>query len=82
MISDLSYMINTNKDNSHLTALEIRLSHEREYLSVAKTDFEKEMRTLWISQIEKEIKDEKKFLGIEDEQINMSDDELLEALGI
>lgn len=72
----------TNTDRSHLTALEIRLSHEKEYLSAAKTDFEKKMRKVWVSQIEKEIVGEMKFLGIEDDENNMTDDELLEALGL
>lgn len=71
-------MINTD----HLNALEIRLSHEREYLSAAKTELEKQMRNVWIAGITKEIEAEKKFLGIKDEEINMSDDELLKELGI
>lgn len=71
-------MINTD----HLNALEIRLSHEREYLSVAKTKLEKDMRQVWINGITKEINEEKKFLGIEDKEINMTDEELLKALGL
>lgn len=66
----------------HLTALKIRLSHERSYLAEAKTKQERELRKVWIKQIEKEIENEKKFLGIrEEEEINtMSDDELLSEL--
>lgn len=70
-------------DYTHLKALELRLSHEREYLRKAKTEQEKELRSVWVSQIEKEIVDEKKFLGIEETiDADLSDDELLKELGI
>ena len=69
-------------DLSHLDALNLRLSHEREYLRTAKSQQEKELRTVWIAQIEKEIQGEMKFLGIETtpDEILMSDDELLNEL--
>lgn len=72
------------KNTSHLKALEIRLSHEREYLSQSKTDMERRMRQVWIDGITKEIEDEKKFLGIgvEDTANDMTDEELLIELGI
>jgi len=66
---------------SHLNALEIRLSHERGHLAKAKSENEKALRRVWIAQIEKEIADEQKFLGIESEsESEISDDELLAAL--
>ncbi len=63
---------------THLAALELRLSHEREYLRVAKSDGERELRTVWIAQIKKEIAFEKKFTG--EEIIQMSDDDILAEL--
>jgi len=68
-------------DNTHLNALQVRLSHERGYLAQAQRADEKALRQVWISQIEKEIAGEMKFLGItEQPEIEMSDDELLAAL--
>jgi hypothetical protein len=58
-------------NNSHLDALELRLSHERSRLANAKTAGERELRSVWIAQIEKEI-------GAELPEI--SDDELLAEL--
>ncbi len=60
---------------AHLTALETRLSHERARFAVDGSP----LRQVWIAQIEKEIADEKRFLGL-DELPEMSDDELLDAL--
>jgi hypothetical protein len=68
-------------DTTHLDALNVRLSHERSYLAEAKTEKEKELRKVWITQIEKEIEREKKFLGIEDIETNeINDDDLLNEL--
>ena len=64
--------------NTHLDALELRLSNERIRLSEAKTKKEIKLRQVWIAQIEKEIQSEKDFIGIDD--FNMSDDELLAEL--
>lgn len=65
----------------HLSALELRLSHERTYLAAAKTTGERELRTVWISQIEREIAGEYKFLGIEQgNELEISDEDLLAAL--
>jgi hypothetical protein len=66
-------------DFSHLDALQTGLAHERERLANAKSDFEREARSVWVKGYEKQIAHEKKFLGIDD---TMSDDELLEALGV
>lgn len=66
---------------THLDALNTRLSHERAYLAAAKTAAERELRPLWIAQLEREIAREKQFLGIEDAETNaISDDGLLEEL--
>jgi hypothetical protein len=68
-------------DLTHLNALELRLSHERGYLAVAKSAKEIEIRKAWIAQIEKEIAGEKQFLGIADQvDCELSDDELLAEL--
>lgn len=70
-------------DLTHLNALELRLSHERDYLARAKTDGERELRQVWIAQIKKEIAGEKRFLGIDGSDLpDMTDDELAAALGI
>jgi hypothetical protein len=65
-----------NSATNHLAALEIRLSHERARFAKDNSP----IRAVWIAQIEKEIANEKKFLGIEDNLPEMSDDELLKAL--
>jgi hypothetical protein len=65
---------------SHLNALELRLSNERVRLANAKNETERQLRTVWIAQIEKEISAEQEHLtGIQGEA-EMSDDELLAAL--
>lgn len=68
-------------DLTHLNALNVRLSHERGYLAAAKSNVERDLRSVWISQIEKEISDERTFLGLgEDVVPEMSDDDLLALL--
>lgn len=69
--------------HEHLAALELGLSHERARLAQAKTVRERELRTVWIAQREREIAAEKAFLGIapDDPTDQMTDDELLAALG-
>lgn len=62
---------------THLNALELRLSNERGYLANAKTEGERELRRVWIAQIEKEIAGEQAFIAKQDD---MSDDELLAEL--
>lgn len=64
---------------SHLNALQVRLSNERNYLAKAKTENEKALRKVWIAQIEKEIAFEKSHT-FSDTEIEMTDDELLAAL--
>jgi hypothetical protein len=70
-------------DLTHLDALRLRLSHERGYLAAARTDKERTRRLAWIAQVEREIAGEMKFLGIEyAPACDMTDDELLAALGV
>jgi len=67
----------------HLNALRLRLSHEKVRLSKAKTDREKELRTVWVAQCEKEIAGELAFLGIKEELLpEMTDDEILNELNL
>lgn len=70
-------------DTGHLTALHIRLSHERGYLAQAKSDTERELRAVWIAQIEKEIAAERAFLGMPADDVtpDLDDDELMRELG-
>ena len=64
----------------HLSALELRASHEREHLRSAKTEKEKDLRQVWLDQINKEIRIEKERFSDDDEMSEMTDDEMLEAL--
>lgn len=65
-------------DTSHLVALRTRLSHERNRFAVDGS----ELRKVWIAQIEREIANEERFLGIEPAAAlqQMTDDELLAEL--
>lgn len=65
-------------DFTHLNALQHRLSNEQGYLAAAKADGEREIRKVWIAQIEREITAEYTFLDIE--PCTLSDDELLAEL--
>ena len=68
---------------THLNTLSLRLSNERARLSQAKTDQEWCMRSVWVEQLEKEIEDERSFLGLNDsERFEGSDDDLLHELGL
>jgi hypothetical protein len=70
-------------DFSHLSALEYRLSHERSRLATALTTREKEMRAVYVAQIEREITSERAFLGLRNAPAEeMTDDELLAALDV
>lgn len=69
----------------HLNALNLRLSNERQRLANAKTAQERELRQVWVKQIEKEIADEHILLGKRElvpAEAETSDDELLAALGV
>jgi hypothetical protein len=62
----------------HLSALELRLSHERVRLANATSDGERAMRQVWVAGIEKEIAAERRFLA--EQSPDLTDDELLAAL--
>ena len=64
---------------SHLNALQLSLSNERMRLAAARTEGEKALRSVWVTQMEKEIKGEEEFLsaGLD---CSLNDDELLELL--
>jgi hypothetical protein len=47
----------------HLTALQVRLSHEHNRLARATKPAEIELRTVWVAQIEKEIAGELARIG-------------------
>jgi hypothetical protein len=69
------------RDLSHLHALKLHLSHERDRLRKAKGYSEKAFRTAWVAQLEKEIAGEKRHLGMVDTPpLNISDDDLLNEL--
>jgi len=68
---------------THLEAIELRLSHERMRLAAAATPAERTFRQVWVEQMEKEIAAERAFLGLPvDPTADMSDDELLRELGL
>ncbi len=78
---------NHSPDLSHLNALELRLSHERERLRAARTPREKAFRAQQVAGCEREIAGEREFLkargvdlSIDDEVAGLSDDELLAEL--
>lgn len=69
------------RDESHLNALELRLSHERGRLRAAQTDAERTARQVTVDGIEREIAGERKFLGLAPQAASaMSDDALMQAL--
>ena len=65
---------------SHLNALQLRLSHERNALSKATLASEKALRSVWVQQVEKEIQGEYRFLNIVPFECSLSDDDLLKEL--
>lgn len=73
-------------DLMHLHSLELRLSNERMRLSEATSQSEKDMRSVWVKQLEKEIQGEIEFLaskGIVVSKVTIKDqdaDELLKEL--
>ena len=68
-------------DLSHLDALQVRLSHERDRLAKARGLKERALRKVWLAGIEKEIANERAFLGLSDEaEVAISDDQLLAEL--
>lgn len=69
------------REYSHLHALELGLSHERERLARATAPAERRIRQVWIDQRKREIAAERQFLGLPaDSAADMTDDDLLAAL--
>lgn len=52
---------------AHLDALNLNLSNERMRLASAKTDAERQLRAVWVAQLEKEVAAEELFAGTDDE---------------
>lgn len=72
-------------ETSHIEVLKHRHRRERERLKTTTSPHELEIRRGWVARLEKEIREEIERLGIRDESGNieyMTDEELLEALGI
>ncbi len=63
----------------HLDHLELRLSNERMRLSRATSAGEREIRSVWVLQLEKEVQGEREFLKTQD-GIELTDDEILREL--
>lgn len=69
------------KDTTHLVALYDGLAREKQRLLEAKTVQESALRTVWVSQKEREIAREMEFLGTAADDLEpLSDDDLLAAL--
>lgn len=64
---------------THMECLELRLSNEKIRLSHSKTPIEIKLRKIWIHQIQKEIKME---VGFEKSDSQLSDEDLLNQLGL
>lgn len=70
-------------ETSHLVAIHDRLCREKARLANAKTGKEREFRELQVSQAEKELAGELRFLGMDYMPMpEMTDDELLAALDV
>jgi hypothetical protein len=65
---------------SHLDALELSLSHERERLRLAQHPIEISYREIWVRQYEREIASEREFLGLPPEGAPLTLDEILEEM--
>lgn len=62
---------------NHLAALELRLSNERVRLANAASEEERQLRRVWVAQLERELSAEFELM-----QGGMSDEALLAALGM
>lgn len=71
-------------DTAHLVAIHERLIREQARLAAATSESERAQRTVWVRQAEKELAAERAFLGMpaDDALPDMSDDDLLRALGV
>lgn len=68
-------------ETTHLNYLELGLHNERQRLAAAKSEGERQQRQVWVSQLEREVAAERKFLGLPEVAADISDDELLAELG-
>lgn len=66
---------------SHLDALELSRSHERERLRLAQHPIEISYREIWVRQYDREIASEREFLGLPPEGAPLTLDEILEQMG-
>ena len=64
----------------HLHVLELRLSNERLRLAKATTISEINYRTVLVDQMNRELEHEKEFIGLEQLNNSLSDDDLLAEL--
>jgi hypothetical protein len=70
-------------NTEHLDSLNFRLTRERSQLAAAKTSAERDLRAVWVAQLEKEIAGEREFLNLAPApDCGFSDDELAAALEI
>lgn len=70
-------------DNSHLNALEYGLHNEMIRLREAKSEGERSLRKVWVSQYEKQIADERERLGMTAPvDCDLTDEELMAEFGI
>lgn len=68
-------------DTTHLVYLQARLASEKARLADATAKAEREARTVWVAQLEREIDGELRFLGLSAVKVDeMSDDDLLADL--
>lgn len=67
-------------DYSHLDALELGLSHERERLRLARSQREIQYREIWVRQYEREIASERELLGLPPTDSIMALDDILAEL--
>ena len=67
-------------EHLHVLELELRLSNERLRLAKAKTISEINYRTVLVDQMNRELEHEKEFIGLEQLNNSLTDDELLMEL--
>lgn len=65
---------------THIDSLMLRLSNERARLNVAQHAGEVALRSAWVTQLEREIDAELKFLVAQSDLPALTDDELLAEL--
>lgn len=68
-------------NTTHLNYLELGLHNERQRLAAA-SGGERELRSVWVAQLEREVACERKFLGLPEVAQDVSNEELLRELGL